>query len=119
MKILTVSDFKGIRQLQSEGHFSLSFHSADLNDNEILELLKSKGQTVCLYFTDQNIVSEEAQKEILKIKLKPNEKWTPGQELRFECEKTARLRGMTNREDIEQYYRNRVNHFKALEQAIQ
>ena len=119
MKILTVSDFKAIRPLQSEGHFSLSFHSGDLSDDEILQLLKSKNTTVCLYFTDDNIISEETQKEILKVELREGEKYTPGQSLRFECEKTARLKGISDKVDIENYYRNRANHFRALEKAMQ
>lgn len=117
MNLICLAQQTSTRALKEPNCLSVSFHTSELNDDQILALTKNVNNTVTLFITDENIDIDKAKEEILKTIIRPDEKWTPSQRLRFEIVDSAKYNGLTSRENIDDFYRNRMEHYIALEKA--
>lgn len=113
MNIVLLAHQKGTRLLSEPNCVALSFHTNEVSPEQFEKLRGTHNQHVTLLITDENIDYQEALTELAKVKLNPGEKWTPSQILRFSIIDHASRLDITDRQEQEKFYRERMRHYIA------
>lgn len=95
------------RALKEHRCWSISFHTQEIDDEQILRLHKTNGQLVKLVISDDNI-DNDVIKLVENVSLQEKEKWTPSQKLRFAIHEQARNNNLVDKDEIEAYYRAKM-----------
>lgn len=97
----------GFRRLKEPNSYSVSYHTQEIDRETAMDLADLTGQLVKLVVSDSNI-----QKDIIEaveeVDIREKEKWSPSQKLRFAVQEWAVRKGITDKHQTEQHYRDYI-----------
>lgn len=106
-KILTAIQ-TGFRRLKEPNSYSISFHTQEIDRETAMDLSDMMNQLVKLVVSDSNV-----QKEIIElvenVDIREKEDWSPSQKLRFAIQEWASRTGLSDKQDIEKFYREYID----------
>lgn len=105
---IVLAEQTGFRRLKEPNSYSVSYHTQEINRETAMDLADLTGQLVKLVVSDSNI-----QKDVIDaveaVDIRQKENWSPSQKLRFAVQEWAVRKGITDKPQVEEHYRNYIN----------